>query len=80
MSRLGVAPVGKTERCQMRAVRKVVLVVIAVATAVTVNLTGGGTADISYRATVGNTGTDDYGFDVFLEHAPASTGGHGTPA
>ena len=40
----------------------------------TVNLDGGGTIDISYRATLGNTGTDDFGFDVFLEHAPASTG------
>ena len=40
----------------------------------TVTLVGGGTIDISYRATVGNTATDDFGFDVFLEQAPASTG------
>ena len=40
----------------------------------TVNLTGGGLADISYRATLGNTGSDDFSFDIYLEQAPASTG------
>ena len=40
----------------------------------TVTLDGGGIADISYRFTLGNTGTDDFGFDGFLEQAPASTG------
>ncbi len=40
----------------------------------TVNLAGGGIANIDYRCTLGNTGSDDFGFDVFLEQAPASTG------
>ena len=35
---------------------------------------GGGIIDIAYRATIGNTGSGDYGFDIFLEQAPASTG------
>ncbi len=40
----------------------------------TVTLLGGGTIDISYRSTIGNTGSDDFGFDVYLEQAPAATG------
>ena len=40
----------------------------------TVSLIGGGTIDLSYRSTIGNTGSDDFGFDVFVEQAPASTG------
>ena len=42
--------------------------------ALTVNLAGGGIAPIDYRVTIGNTGSDDFGFDLFLERAPASTG------
>ncbi len=40
----------------------------------TITQVNGGNLDISYRVTLGNTGTGDYGFDVYLEHAPASTG------
>ena len=32
----------------------------------TVTQAGGGTIDISYHATIGNTGSDDYGFSVYL--------------
>ena len=40
----------------------------------TVSLIGGGTIDLSYLSTIGNTGSDDFCFDVFVEQAPASTG------
>lgn len=40
----------------------------------TVSLIGGGTIDMSYRSTIGNTGTDDFGWELFVEQAPASTG------
>ncbi len=40
----------------------------------TVTLQGGGTIDLSYRATLGTAGSGDYQFDLYVEHAPASTG------
>ena len=40
----------------------------------TLTLVGGGTVDLGYRATIGNSGSDDYGFDVYVEQAPAATG------
>ena len=40
----------------------------------TLTLQDGGTIDLSYRATLGTTGSGDYGFDLYVEHAPASTG------
>ena len=30
--------------------------------------------DLSYRATLGTAGSGDYRFDLYVEHAPASTG------
>ena len=44
------------------------------ANVLTVTKSSGGSVDLSYRATVGNTGADDFAFDVYLERAPASTG------
>ena len=41
----------------------------------TLNQSGGGTVDISYRATLATTGTGDYGFDV---HLARSTDGGST--
>ena len=37
----------------------------------TVNQAGGGIIDISYRMTIGNTGSDDYGFTVELTVLPS---------
>ena len=36
----------------------------------TVSLIGGGTIDLSYRSVIGNTGSDDFGFEVFVEKTP----------
>ncbi len=40
----------------------------------TLTLQGGGTIDLSYRATLGSTGSGDFGFDLYVEYAPVSTG------
>ena len=40
----------------------------------TVSLIGGGTIDLSYRSVIGNTGSGDFGWELFVEQAPASTG------
>ena len=36
----------------------------------TLSLIGGGTIDFGYRSTIGNTGSDDFGFDVYVEKTP----------
>ena len=40
----------------------------------TVTQVNGGTIDLSYRTTIGNLGVEDFGYDIWLEQAPAATG------